>query len=281
MNKINPQAALQLQQLMRAATAAKAVAPATDPYAPIRRISKDAIVSEVIAAQPAETGEGARDATPETTVKGVNWDAVAGSKPFTGKYTGAIFNDERGMLRIEGAQQPGKHKYDTMDLAYKLDPATGDYVLKDARNTRQTSSLKSNLAGIAPIAGLMTSFIPGLGAALGGALGLSGTAAGVVGNALVSAGTSAIGGARGSDILKSGLAGGVGSAIGAAGKTAGWNPVVTRAVSGTAGSVIRGGDPRQALVGAVLGRGGVSVGNPVADALLRTIVRNQLTPRRG
>ncbi|MGL4648744.1 MAG: hypothetical protein ACRC1H_05000 [Caldilineaceae bacterium] len=60
-----------------------------------------------------------------------------------GKYQWA-FRPEgapEGTVQVTGIQQPGAHKYDTLSATYRLDPATGQYVLVgDPWATRETSS---------------------------------------------------------------------------------------------------------------------------------------------
>ena len=70
-------------------------------------------------------------------------------------------------------------------------------------------SLKKIIKTVAPVA--LSIFAPGLGTAIGGALGLSGTAAAVVGGGLLGAGTAAL---TGGDPLKGALLGGIGGGFG-------------------------------------------------------------------
>lgn len=70
-------------------------------------------------------------------------------------------------------------------------------------------SLKKVFKKVLPVA--LAIFAPGLGTAIGGAIGLSGTAAAVVGGGLLGAGTAAL---TGGDPLKGALFGGVGAGLG-------------------------------------------------------------------
>lgn len=125
------------------------------------------------------------------------------------------------------------------------------------------------------------SFAPGmqaLGAKLGGALGLSGTAATAVGTGLVNAGTAAATGARGTDILRAGLGGGAAAALPAIPGFSGLNPIAKAAISQGVSSGLTTGDGKAALLSALMGGAGASmtqagVPKPVAGAataLLRT-----------
>lgn len=73
----------------------------------------------------------------------------------------------------------------------------------------QFFSLKKLFKAILPIA--LNFIAPGLGGALGGALGLSGTAAAVAGNAIIGGATSAL---TGGNVLQGALMGGLGSGLG-------------------------------------------------------------------
>jgi hypothetical protein len=189
-----------------------------------------------------------------------------------------IHSIKDGVLKLHNVIPPGDKRH-RMFLTYKYDPKTKDFVLSEKPQIKydKPTGPKETLKAVAPLA-LMA--FPGVGTALGAAMGLSGTAASMVGNALVSTGMAGLGGARGSDLLKSGIAGGVSGGIGSYASSLGWNPAVTRAVSGVASSAIRGGDPRTALLTSILGQGGLSSGNQGIDALLRNIVGRQIGPQR-
>jgi len=76
---------------------------------------------------------------------------------------------------------------------------------------REYKSLKKLIATVAPIA--LAIFVPGLGAAIGGALGASGIGASMIGGAIIGGASSAIGGG---DWKKGALLGGLGGGLGSA-----------------------------------------------------------------
>jgi hypothetical protein len=76
---------------------------------------------------------------------------------------------------------------------------------------REYKSLKKIIATVAPIA--LAIFVPGLGAAIGGALGASGVGASMLGGAIIGGASSAIGGG---DWKKGALLGGLGGGLGSA-----------------------------------------------------------------
>ena len=91
---------------------------------------------------------------------------------------------------------------------------------------------------VAPIA--LSIFVPGLGAAIGGMLGASGTAASVVGNALIQGGLSAAGGG---DFVKGALTGAITGGLGdvAGGMVQKVAPGMSDATAAIAGSALAGG----------------------------------------
>lgn len=225
-----------------------------------------------------------REGTPDQTVREYDiWKVLGGREntPFASKYfEGAEEVDNGNMLIMRGLQRPGEHKYNTFDAAWRKDPATGDYLLSGIADTKEKSSFKKHAPGVVSVLSLGAG---GVAAPITGALtsaGMNATAAGLLSNALVNTGLSAMAGARGSDLLRSGLAGAVTGGIGAYGRSAGWNPLATRIASRGAGSLISGRDPRSALIGAVIGQGGISSGNSGLDGLLRSIIGRAVT-RRG
>lgn len=105
---------------------------------------------------------------------------------------------------------------------------------------------------IAPVVGLMASFIPGLGTAIGSAIGASGVGASIAGGAILGGASSAIGGG---DILKGALMGGIG------GSAAGLAGGLTDSLGATGAKIAAG-----AATGAA--RGLVSGQNPIASAVM-------------
>lgn len=88
---------------------------------------------------------------------------------------------------------------------------------------------------IAPIA--LNFFVPGLGMAIGGAMGASGMAAAAIGGAVISGGLAGVGGARGRDFFKAAGLGAAGGALSQAGTTA----QAAKAAEATAATTIPGG----------------------------------------
>lgn len=113
-----------------------------------------------------------------------------------------------GMFRST-LQQPGKHKYDTMEAFYKLNPETGEAELVGApKATRQQSSTKDfvkqdlpfALAAFAPVIAPQISALHGIGGALGQA----------TTGAIIGGGIPLLTGGNTQDILGGALLGGVG-----------------------------------------------------------------------
>lgn len=225
-----------------------------------------------------------REGTPDKTVREYDiWNVLGGRENtlFQSKYFEGVEEADNGnMLVARGLQRPGEHKYNTFDAAWRKDPATGDYLLQGIADTKEQSSFKRHGPGVVSVLSLGAG---GFAAPVTGALtsaGMNATAAGLLSNAMVNTGLSALAGARGSDLLRSGLAGAVAGGIGAYGQSAGWNPLATRIASRGAGSLISGRDPRSALIGAIVGQGGLSSGNAGMDSLLHSIIGQAIT-RRG
>ena len=133
----------------------------------------------------------------------------------------------------------------------------------------------SNDAGpVAALAGLALNFLaPGAGSAIGSALGLGGTAATAVGSGILQSGLAAVGGARGSDIFKAGLAGAVPGALSSIPGFGSLATPIKGAITGGTQSLIRNGNLNGALAGAITGSiPGNVTGNSTADKLLRVII---------
>lgn len=124
---------------------------------------------------------------------------------------------------------------------------------------------------VAPI--LLNFFVPGLGVAVGSALGASGAAAGIVGRAAIGAALGAAGGGgRGAlaGAIGGGAAGGggklLGSALGASGASAG---ILGNAIAGGAASKVRGGSfTKGALTGGALSAAAPYLNNALVDTKL-------------
>ena len=266
-----------LAQLFRATTTNKQPQAQEDSFAAIRRLPASAAYDEVIPGSYSDLSDSVTVWNPERTEKRLNFQNHPGAAPYLGKYTHTGWNEEDQVFRVMGAQRPGGNKYDTMTLDYKKDPTTGEYVLSGGQATRQKSTGSKLAATVAPVLGIAAA--PAL-ASLFTSAGMGATTSGLLSNALVNTGSSALAGIRGSDLLRAGFAGAVTGGIGAYGQSAGWNPLATRLASRGAGSLISGQDPRSALIGAILGQGGVSSGNSGLDSLLRSIIGQAVT-RRG
>lgn len=117
--------------------------------------------------------------------------------PYRSKY-GSVYDLGNGRVQAT-FQQPGAHKYDTMDAVYALDPTTGQYVLEsDPWNTRQTSTRDLNMDALEKLAAAAAvmggAYYGGTQLAAGGGSGAAATAAGLdTANA-----AAALGGAAGS-----------------------------------------------------------------------------------
>lgn len=266
-----------LAQLFQAATTNKQPQAQEDPNAAIRRISKDSLYDATIPGSYSDLSDSLTVWNPERVEKRVDLSRTPALAAMQGKYTHSEYDPGTNTIHVMGLQQPGKHKYDTMKLVYNHDPATGDYLLSGGQATKQRSTGSKLAATVAPVLGVAAA--PAL-AGLFSSAGMGATTSGLLSNALVNTGTSALAGARGSDLLRSGLAGAVTGGIGAYGQSAGWSPFATRVASRGAGSLISGRDPRSALIGAIIGQGGVSSGSSGLDGLLRSIIGQAVT-RRG
>ena len=163
---------------------------ATDPYAALARLPAGTFQNQVI---PAYTSGDVY--TPEMSSLGINAGIFSGAlAPFQSKYNWPEdLGDGRYALTF---QNPGMHKYDTLRAVYRLDPATGEYVMEGGpAQTRQISS-GENFRDAAEAG------IPFVGAVLGGAYGLSqlagagaaagGTAAPAAGGAFIPAGSTGL-----------------------------------------------------------------------------------------
>ena len=119
---------------------------------------------------------------------------------------------------------------------------------------------------VAPIA--LSIFVPGLGAAIGGMLGASGTAASVVGNALIQGGLSAAGGG---DFVKGAVTGAITGGLGevAGGLVKDIAPGVSDATAGVIASSLAGG------VGAEIS-GGDFVSGAISGGLTQAVLKPAL-----
>lgn len=112
---------------------------------------------------------------------------------------------------------------------------------------------------IAPIAGIASMLVPGIGTAIGtGLMGLTGTAATIAGNAALGAGLGAAsgGGLKGATIggLTGAMGGGLGSSLAkGAGLTGTAANVAGGALTGATGSALSGGDLGDVAMGAAVG----------------------------
>lgn len=124
---------------------------------------------------------------------------------------------------------------------------------------------------LAPI--VLNLLVPGLGVAVGGALGASGAAAGVLGRAVIGAGVGALGGGgRGAlaGAVGGAAAGGGGKALGSAlGASGAGASVLGNSIAGGAASKIRGGSfTKGALTGGALSAAAPYLNNALVDTKL-------------
>lgn len=180
--------------------------------------------------------------------------------------------------------QKALQRYSSAELHFGKDMRQAAYIDKEtgkvvhANDPRQYRGLKGAVKTVAPLA--LAAFGGPLATGLGSSLGLTGGMASAVGGGLLSGGTTALMGGKGSDIFKSMALGGLGSGIGAYGQSAGWNPALTKIAARTVPGLVTGKDPRQLLMSAALGQF-----NPTPNAgfnnLMRTIIGRQLMGGRG
>lgn len=170
-----------------------------------------------------------------------------------------------GYLRPE--ESTGKREYDR--VLYKKEgdqwvPVTG----YDDPTESSWNDFRDSVKAVAPIA---LSFIPGIGATLGNALGATGAWAPIVGNTTLSGGLTALQGGDIGDVLKAALGAGITSGVtqlnpaSGLGLTGGMANAVNRGLGSVAGAALRGGDVGDALVGALL-RGGMSGLNSLSNS---------------
>lgn len=185
---------------------------ATDPYANITRLPSGAIVpfaapgtTYSFGGKPdSDTATGMRVAPNALRVD----DAFLQADPNLAAYQTKFSQAENlgdGTYRIR-MQQPGGHKYDLMDVFYKLDPATGEYVMQgEPTKFKQQSSMTSGLQTIGKAATPLVAAMSGgtLAGALGGGI-LGGAGAG----AILGAGGALLGGSDSEGALKAGITGG-------------------------------------------------------------------------
>lgn len=113
----------------------------TDPYAAIRRLPGSTFTwGEATPGGVDNSGYDPKTIDPVAA----GWRGVAGFEgtPFQTKYGGGPIDLGGGRLGLT-FQQPGAHKYDTMQGQYAIDPATNEWVLQNdpmENKTRQVSS---------------------------------------------------------------------------------------------------------------------------------------------
>lgn len=122
----------------------------------------------------------------------------------------ALLDDPEVMQTLQAifdTYQTNMAEFIVGDPANKINPETGypEFFFKKIKNVFKK---------IAPIASIALPFVaPGLGSAIGAGLGLTGTAAGVAGNALVGGGLNALSGGGVKGALTGAALGGLGSAV--------------------------------------------------------------------
>jgi len=112
-----------------------------DPYAPIRRLRVNRQTGRQQLIERGDGGSSVPDYEQLPDQLMLADDTIANMGQFQSKYNGLTeLPDGRIQMTV---QRPGMHKYDTQELIYKVDPATGEYVLDDSVapvDSRQTSS---------------------------------------------------------------------------------------------------------------------------------------------
>lgn len=149
--------------------------PPQDPYAALRNLN--------IAKQ---TGQGVVGLRGDNEIYGdvdsYTMNLSPEQQAYQSKYNNVI---DLGDGRVKAVfQQPGKHKYDTLDAIYKIDPSTGQYVMDgDPTPSRQTSSSQK-------VRDFAEHGVPVVAAVMGAGYGLQalGAGAGAAGSASASAG---------------------------------------------------------------------------------------------
>jgi hypothetical protein len=195
---------------------------ATDPYAGIRSLDASAFKSRpaggVLPGGVYIDLPDNLDAFDSKYLNATKDQKIASTNPFRAR-AGETIGSKKvnygveelpdGRVIVRGLQQPGEDKYDTLDAVYKIDPATGKYVMQgDPVKTRQESSLSRVLADAAGIARtLAPTFMPGLGEFATNALGVTPQVGSAVAGAGVGGTTAAM---AGQDPLKGALVGGIG-----------------------------------------------------------------------
>lgn len=172
-----------------------------------------------------------------------------------------------GYLRPE--ESTGKREYDR--VLYRKEgeqwvPVTG----YDDPTTSSWNDFRDAVKMAAP---MFLSAIPGLGTAIGSALGASGSWAPIVGNAAMSGGLTALQGGGLGDVLRSAIGAGISPGVGqlnpagALGLTGSVADAANRLISSTAGAAIRGGDVGDAALGSLVRSGASGLSNIFGNSL--------------
>ena len=279
------------------------MADTQDPWAPIRQL-------KFVDRGQSVTGSGSENGQDAVTSYVASWDLDGETgwdnlkeAGFETKYS-SIIELEPGKFVVR-LQQPGKHKYDTMDVMYELDPETGvAEMVGEPIPTRETSSkdkwqdrIEKSAILAAAIAGGGYALQAGAAAAGAGGAGTAGTAGGTAGanwgaigtsaakSAAMNAGMTLAQGGNLKDALKSGAIGGLTAGVGGyASGALNLSPTLTGAVTGGLGAGLRGGDAGDILTGAGIGalssytKANGITGNAMAD---NAILKGGVTALKG
>lgn len=130
----------------------------------------------------------------------------------------------------------------------------------------------SDRGKVAQALSLAMMFVPGaqgLASSLGGAFGATGATASAIGNAAINAGIGAIGGAKGSDLLKGAVTSAIAPMASGALTNAGLNPILARALTGVGVGALKGQSGSDLLFSGLSGAAGAV--DPRLQALVKVL----------
>lgn len=177
------------------------------------------------------------------------------------------------ILKYDGAPKGGQ------DFVRVRTELQEDGTLKPVsrENVRNQTGHASIGKDIAPLVAIMASMVPGVGLAIGSALGATGTAASIIGGSIIG-GTSA--GLAGGNIVKGAATGGIGGA--ASGIASGFTETLgatgakmaAGAIAGGAKALVNGGDFVSSAIGGAIPQ--FNTGSGIADMILNNAVKPAL-----
>lgn len=292
---------LQAQQ-QQAAQEAAAARPPVDPYAPIRSLQfyRPQVTQRFI---PGHGGEGDYWEQLETPELGDWTPDFNALKPhgFQSKYSGWTdytadynqFAEQLGGRRVVGLklQDPGKHKYNTLEALGLLDPVTGQWtMLGEPGQTREIGSGEQFRDALEEGGGfigsmLLSAYLGGAGTealagSIGAATGAGATASNIAANALIQGGLGGLAAEMQGGDFEQGF--GRGALTGAAGS--GINALVSPTINSLAQSAseaLSGGTLGSAASGAIRGAGSSVLGSLLrggnSDEILDALVAGGLS----